>query len=96
MLVTTLEQERKKIYQAGREEGREEGRVETQRQTILQLLQFRFDLDEAGQAKFAQQLALIRDPQTLATLIDGLLRQTSNLEEITAQLAKDQPVDKAK
>ena len=92
MLVITLVQERKKIYQAGREEGR----LETQRQTILQLLQFRFDLDEAGQAKFAQQLALIRDTQTLATLIDGLLRQTSNLEEIAAQLAKDQPADKTK
>lgn len=41
MLVATLEQERKKIYQAGQTEGRAEGRAEgaqAQRQTLLQFL----------------------------------------------------------
>jgi len=41
MLVTTLEQERKKIYQAGQTEGLAEG-AQAQRQTLLQFLQWRF------------------------------------------------------
>ena len=89
MLITTLDQERKNIYQAGREEGR----VETQRQTILQLLEYRFGIDEAIQAQLGRQLAQIQDSQVLAELLNGLLQKESYLEGIIAQLTKLLPSD---
>ena len=61
MLVATLEQERKKIYQ----QGKDAGLVEGQRQTLLQLLQFRFQLNEEEQMKLAQQLATIVEAPSL-------------------------------
>jgi hypothetical protein len=50
MLIATLDQERKKIYQ----QGEAKGRMEAQRHTIERLVQFRFELAEAEQSKLVQ------------------------------------------
>ncbi len=81
MLAATFEEERKRIYQAGREEGREEGRIEVQHTTILQLLAFRFEIDEARQADFRQRLLKIQDQIVLATLLNYLLQKEAQLED---------------
>jgi predicted transposase/invertase (TIGR01784 family) len=90
MLAAALERERKKIYQAGRKEGLAEG-MQTQRQTILQLLQFRFELTEVEQAKFTQALTRIQDTQPLQGLINLLLRKESKVEDFITQVAKYLP-----
>jgi predicted transposase/invertase (TIGR01784 family) len=90
MLTATLEQERKKIYQAGRKEGR----VETQHQTIGQLLQFRFDLTEAELAKYVQQVARIQESQHLGELVNTLLNKATKLEDFSKLLTQYLSVDK--
>jgi hypothetical protein len=94
MLVATLEQERKKIYQKGEDAGLVKGRIETQHQTIGQLLHFRFELTEAEPGKFAQQVARIQALQHLDELVDTLLNKASKLEDFTRLLTKYLPVDK--
>jgi predicted transposase/invertase (TIGR01784 family) len=86
MLTATLEQERKKIYQAGRKEGRVE--------TIGQLLQFRFDLTEGELAKYTQQVARIQELQQLGELVNILLNKSTALEDFTKLLTQYLPVDK--
>lgn len=86
MLTATLEQERKKIYQAGRKEGRVE--------TIGQLLQFRFDLTEGELAKYTQQVARIQELQHLGELVNILLNKSTALEDFTKLLTQYLPVDK--
>jgi hypothetical protein len=97
-LVATLERERRSIYQAGRVEGHAEGRAEgeqaAQRQMLLQLLQWRFQLAEPDQTSFAQQLARIHDSQHLLALINALLQPIS-LETFVTQIEKYTPVDNA-
>jgi hypothetical protein len=73
MLVATLERERKSIYQAGREEGREEG-VQAQQQTLLKLLQWRFQLSAPEQAEMAQAINATTDLARLNELLDALLQ----------------------
>jgi predicted transposase/invertase (TIGR01784 family) len=91
MLVATLEQERKSIYM--------EGRVEGVRQTLLQLLEWRFHLSETEQANLTQQLTRINDVDQLSALIDYLL-QTSDLPDFMAQVTRyassPQPTDELK
>ena len=103
MLAKSLERERQKQrregYMEGRSEGRSEGHAEghaegradgervAQRKMILQLLQWRFDLTETEQMKFAQQLAELDNTQQLTELINGLLREELLLDEFAAQLA---------
>jgi uncharacterized protein YqgQ len=96
MLAATLEQKRKKVYQAGwkagkeegKEEGKKEGRVETQRQTIDQLLQFRFELAEAEQGQYAQQVAKIQEVTHLDALVNALLNKGTTLEDFTELATK--------
>ena len=88
MLVATLEQERKKIYQ----QGKDAGLVEGQRQTLLQLLQFRFQLSEEEQMKLAQQLANIVETPSLTALTNHGL-QTARFEEFETYLFKYLPRD---
>lgn len=83
MLVATLEQERKKIYQ----QGKDAGLVEGQRQTLLQLLQFRFQLNEEEQMKLAQQLATIVEAPSLTALTNHGL-QTARFDEFETHLLK--------
>lgn len=88
MLVTALEQERKKIFQQGKEaglaegkaEGKVEGKVEGQRQTLLQLLQHRFQLTEAESAQMAESLAAITEAQALTALTNHGLQSTTATE----------------
>lgn len=88
MLVATLEQERKKLYQ--------QGRMEAQQQTIGQLLNFRFDLEQAERQTFAHQVAQIQNLQHLNELIDTLLNKAAQLEDFTQLLEKYLPADLTK
>jgi hypothetical protein len=98
MLVATLEQERKKIYQQGEDaglaKGEVKGRMETQHQTIDHLLQFRFELAEAEQLKFAQQVARIKNLHHLDELVDILLNKAAKFEDFTKILTKYSPENK--
>jgi predicted transposase/invertase (TIGR01784 family) len=94
MLAATLEQERKKVYQAGRKAGKEEGKAETQRQTIEQLLHFRFELTEANQAKYTQQVARIQELQHLNDLVNTLLNKATSLDDFARLVIKYLPADK--
>jgi len=76
MLVATLEQEREKVYQQGKEAGVAEG----QRQTLLRFVHWRFQTTDAEQAKLAQQLAQINDVQQLTELSE-LFLQAASLDE---------------
>ncbi len=108
MLAATLERQRKTIYLQGetegfvkgRAEGRVEGRVEgiqaAQRQSILRLLQFRFDPAEMEQARFAEQLEKIQILEQLNQLLNGLLNKESKLEDFIVQLASYLPTTQAK
>ena len=95
MLVATLEQERKKIYQQGKDAGVTEGRLETQRQTLGQLLQFRFELAEAEQQQLLQQVASIQALPQLDALVNILLNKAATLADFTAALTKYHPEHKA-
>jgi len=93
MLVATLEQERKKIYQQGKDAGLTEGKAaglakgaEAQRQTLLQFVHWRFQTTDAEQAKLAQQLAQINDLQQL-TQLSELFLQATTLGEFTQRIA---------
>jgi predicted transposase YdaD len=90
--MTTLEEERKRIYQEGEARGeargRTEGRVETQRQTIGQLLQFRFELAEAELSPYVRQVTKIQDLHHLDELINALLNKTTSLEDFANLLNK--------
>ena len=92
MLVATLEQERKKIYQEGKDagvtEGEVKGRMETQRQTIGQLLQFRFELAETAHSQLVQQVAKIQTLPYLDELVNILLNKATTLADFTAALTK--------
>jgi predicted transposase/invertase (TIGR01784 family) len=90
MLVATLEQERKKIYQQGKDAGLMEG----QRQTLLQLLQYRFQLSETEQASLAKQLGTIIEAQSLTTLTNHGL-QAASFTEFNNHLLKYLPQDSA-
>ncbi|MFN8489698.1 MAG: Rpn family recombination-promoting nuclease/putative transposase [Caldilineaceae bacterium] len=81
MLVATLEQERKKVYQQGKEAGVAEG----QRQTLLRFVHWRFQTTDAEQAKIAQQLAQINDVQQLTELSE-LFLQVATLDEFTKRV----------
>jgi predicted transposase YdaD len=92
MLVTALAQERKKIYQQGKDDGVAEGKAagvaegkaagvaEGQRQTLLQLLQHRFQLNEAEVAQIAEQLAQITEAQALTALTNQGLQAATVAE----------------
>ena len=95
MLVATLEQERKKIYQQGEDAGVVKGQMATQRQTIGQLLQFRFDLVGAELHYFTQQVANVQELQQLDELVDVLLNKAATLADFTAALVEYQPENKA-
>jgi predicted transposase/invertase (TIGR01784 family) len=86
MLVATLEQEREKVYQQGKDAGLAEGRKETQRQTISQLLQFRFELTDADLHSFMQQVANLQELQPLDELVNVLLNKAATLADFTAAL----------
>ena len=97
MLVATLEQERKKIYQQGKDagvaEGEAAGLAKGLRQTLLKLLQHRFGLNETAQLTLAEQLTKISELQTLNVLTDHGL-QAATFEEFATQLHKYLPTDR--
>ncbi|MFZ4658082.1 MAG: Rpn family recombination-promoting nuclease/putative transposase [Caldilineaceae bacterium] len=77
MLVATLEQERKKIYQ--------QGQVEERRRTLLQFIHWRFQPTQEQEAVVAQQLSLITDLQQLTELTEIFL-QVNTVDAFMAQL----------
>ncbi|MFZ4664155.1 MAG: hypothetical protein ACOYNY_44560 [Caldilineaceae bacterium] len=88
-----LEQERKKIYQQGKDVGLTEGEAaglakgaEAQRQTLLQFVHWRFHTSEEDQTKVAQKLAQIHSLQQLMELSEHFLR-AATLDEFTKQIA---------
>lgn len=95
MLVATLEQERKKIYQQGKDAGVAEGRAEGQRQTLLQFIHWRFQTTEEEQKQIAQQLAQINDLRQL-TQLSELFLQVTTLNEFTKQVAAFLPASALK
>jgi hypothetical protein len=66
----------------------------TQRQTIGQLLQFRFELAEAEHRQLVQQVANIQELPPLDELVNSLLNKTKTLADFTATLTKYQPENK--
>lgn len=102
MLVTALEQERKKIFQQGKAvgvaEGKAagvaEGRVEGQRQTLLQLLQHRFQLSEASVAPLVEQLTQVASVDALTALTNHAL-QAATVEEFQVHLQTCLPTERS-
>lgn len=68
-LMATLAQ---KWKEEGRTEGREQG-LNAQRQTLLHLLNWRFQLPEVQQTAYRRQFNQIRDLTLLTRLVDDLL-----------------------
>ena len=95
MLAATLERERKNIYDDGFAKGQEVGLQIAQRQTILQLLQFRFSLTTEELARVAEQLEKIQTLETLSQLVNTLLNKDVQLEEFMKQLTASLPIDEA-
>lgn len=93
MLVTTLEQERKKVYQQGKDAGLAEGLAEGQRQTLLRFIHWRFRTTDAEQAKIAQQLAQINELQQVTELSE-LFLQVTTLDEFIKRVAAYLPAHK--
>ena len=87
MLVTALAKERQQIYQ----QGKVEGQMEAQHRTIEQLLNFRFEVDEAEEHTLTQQVAQIQNLQHLNELVDTLLNKAAQLEDFTRLLEKYLP-----
>jgi predicted transposase/invertase (TIGR01784 family) len=87
MLVTALAKERQQIYQ----QGKVEGQMEAQHRTIEQLLNFRFEVDEAEEHILTQQVAQIQNLQHLNELVDTLLNKAAQLEDFTRLLEKYLP-----
>lgn len=110
MLITTLEQERKKIYQQGKTAGFLEGeatelakgeaagvlkgRLETQHQTLERLLPFCFEVTEAEQHQLVQQLRQLHDLTALDALVNLLLNKTASLADFVALLTQSLPATK--
>lgn len=92
MLVATLEQERKKVYQQGKDAGLAEG-VEAQQQTLLQFIHWRFQTSEEEQTKVAQQLTQINNLRQLAELSEVFL-QVATLDEFMQRVAPYLPTAK--
>jgi hypothetical protein len=90
MLVATLEQERKKIYQQGKDAGLAEG----QRQTLLRFVHWRFQTTDAEQMQITQQLAQINDLQQLTALSEHFL-QVATLDEFIKRVATYLPSHKS-
>ena len=89
MLAATLERERKHVYDDGFVKGEAAGvalGMQVQRQTILQLLQFRFSLAEVEQKRSAEQLTQIQTLEQLSQLANGLLNRESKLKDFVGQL----------
>ena len=93
MLAATLERERKHVYDKGEADGFVKGEaaglalgMQVQRQTILQLLQFRFTLREIEQKRLTEQLEQIQTLEQLSQLANGLLNRESKLEDFIGQL----------
>lgn len=83
-----------------RAEGVEAGKIELQQQTLLRLLQWRFQLTPAEQETYAHWLGQINDLQKLMALLDHLLTAQTVTEftsYLRAQLpnAADTPKDNA-
>jgi flagellar biosynthesis/type III secretory pathway protein FliH len=98
MLVSALAQERKKIYQQGKDDGVAEGKAagvaEGQRQTLLQLLQHRFQLNEAAVAQMAEQLTQITEAEALIALINHGL-QAATVAEFQSKLRNYLPTERS-
>jgi predicted transposase/invertase (TIGR01784 family) len=91
-----MEEGRTKGHEEGRVEGRVEERAEAariQRQTLLQVLQWRFQLSETEQASLMQQLAKINDLQQLAQLVNDALQSTA-LTDFVIKLVHSIPSEK--
>ena len=67
-----LEQGLEQGLERGLEQGLERG-LEAQRQTLLRLLEWRFQFTEAQKAAYQQQVARLNDLSLLTQLIDYLL-----------------------
>ena len=116
MLVSTLQEERQKVYQQGQADGEAVGivkgeavgivkgeavgivkgevvgLVKGQRQTLLLLLQYRYQLSEAEQTNLAEQLAKITEAQSLTALTNHGL-QAASFEEFKTYLLGYLPTD---
>ena len=98
MLVTALEQEKKKIYNQGKTEGKVEGKVEgeakgaaAQRRMLLQFIHWRFQTTEVEQTHLEQQLAQVNDLQKLSELSEIFL-QVTTLAEFSERLVAYLPL----
>lgn len=84
MLMATLEQERKSIYQAGQAEG--------QQRTLLQFLHWRFQPTEEQEAALAKQLARVTNLQHLTKLTEIFL-QVNTFDAFAMRLKEFLPVE---
>ena len=111
MLIATLDQERKKIYEQGKAAGLVEGeatglakgeavglakgRLEAQCQTLERLLPFRFEVTETEQHQLVQQLRQLQDLPALEALVNLLLSKTASLADFVTLLTKSLPAPKS-
>lgn len=86
MLVATLEQERKKIYQTGVVEGKAEG----QEQALLLVVELRFQPTAEERLQLTEQMGKITDPQIRTFLLKRCL-QAATLAEFMAALTDALP-----
>ena len=91
MLVATLEQERKQIYQTGHVAGEVEGR----RQTLFQFIHWRFRPTQTQEENLAQQLATVNNVQDLAALTEIFLK-VATFDEFVNALVSYLPKPKGK
>lgn len=94
MLVTALEQEKKKIYNQGKTEGKAEGKaegIEAQRRMLCHFIHWRFQTSEAEQTHLEQQLGQVNDLQKLSELSEIFL-QVTTLAEFSERLVAYLPV----
>ena len=89
MLVATLEEERKKLYQAGIAEGeargeargeakgQTKGKLQGQQEMLLKFIQWRFQPTAAELAQITQQLVAIKQPEVLTNVTEQFLQATT-------------------
>lgn len=89
MLVATLEEERKKLYQAGfaqgETRGEAKGKLQGQQEMLLKFIQWRFQPTAAELAQITRQLVVIKQSEVLTNVTEQFL-QTATLAQLFAVL----------
>lgn len=83
LFQSLTQQSREESFEQGREQGIEQGQRKSTLEDILEVLEIRFDLDEAD--SLSDRIATIDDLQRLKQLLRAAI-QVSNLDEFERML----------